>query len=41
MQEFAIKLQLKSGANQLQQEELEREEENYNRLMKNLTELKE
>jgi len=41
MHEYAIKLELKEGATQTQQEELEYGEERYNRLMKDLTELKE
>ena len=41
MQEFAIKLSYKQGLSDQQQVELEKEEEKYNRLMKNLSEMKE
>lgn len=41
MHEYAIKLELREGATQTQQEDLEHNEERYNRLMSDLTELKE
>lgn len=41
MHEYAIKLELREGATQTQQEELVFHEEKYNRLMNDLTELKE
>ena len=40
MHEYAIKLELKEGADQTQQEDLESSEDTYNRLMAGLTELK-
>lgn len=41
MHEYAVKLEQKEGTTQTQQEELEFHEEKYNRLMTDLTELKE
>ena len=41
MHEYAIKLELKEGVSQTQSEELEYHEDRYNRLMNDLTELKE
>jgi hypothetical protein len=41
MHEYAIKLELREGVTQTQQEELEYHEEKYNKLMSDLTELKE
>jgi len=40
MNEYAIKLQMKAGNFNIQQEELEKEEENYNKLMTTLADLK-
>jgi hypothetical protein len=41
MHEYAVKLEQKEGTNETQQEELEFNEDKYNRLMGDLTELKE
>ena len=41
MHEYAVKLEQREGTNETQQEELEFHEDKYNRLMKDLTELKE
>ena len=41
MHEFAIKLDMREGVTQTQQQELDFEEENYNKLMKDLGDLKE
>jgi len=41
MHEYAIKLELREGVTQTQSEELEFHEEKYNKLMSDLTELKE
>ncbi len=40
MHEYAVKLEQREGASETQQEELEFNEEKYNRLMGDLTELK-
>ena len=40
MHEYTIKLEMKGGVSVTQQEELDREEEHYNRLMSQLQELK-
>ena len=41
MHEYAVKLEQKEGTNETQQEELEFNEDKYNRLMGDLTDLKE
>lgn len=41
MHEYAVKLEQREGTSETQQEELEFNEDKYNRLMKDLTELKE
>lgn len=41
MHEYAIKLELKEGVTQTQQEDLDYQEERYNKLMKDHTDLKE
>ena len=40
MHEFTIKIEMKGGVSVTQQEELDREEEYYDKLMKEFTELK-
>ncbi len=41
MHEYAVKLEQREGTSETQQEELEFNEDKYNRLMRDLTELKE
>lgn len=41
MHEYAVKLEQREGTSETQQEELDFNEDKYNRLMRDLTELKE